>query len=244
LNGHEEAATIQAFAAEAARADIVISEVGAWSNPLSPDPETREKALEKCRNGLELAERIGARCCVNIAGSRGEKWDGPHAEDLTTETFDLIVDTVRSIIDAVKPRKAVYALETMPWMYPDSPEAYVRLIEAIDRPQFGVHLDPVNMINSPERYFHNARFIRHCFALLGPRIVGCHAKDIILRPNLTVHLDEVAPGKGTLDYRVFLQEVKRVGSGIPVMLEHLQTAEEYEAAARYVRDVEAGLCSH
>lgn len=241
LSGEEDQETIAAFAAEAARTDIVIAEVGAWSNPLSPDSVARQHALEKCQAGLELAERIGARCCVNIAGSRGEKWDGPHADDLTSETFDLIVDTVRAIIDAVKPRKAVYALETMPWMYPDSPEAYLRLIEAIDRPQFGVHLDPVNLINSPERYFHNARFIRHCFALLGPRIVGCHAKDIILRPNLTVHLDEVAPGQGGLDYKVFLQEVKRVGSGIPVMLEHLRTAEEYVVAANYVREIEAGL---
>ena len=58
---------------EAARvANIVISEVGAWSNPLSRDEKTRREALSLCQRRLDLAERIGARCCVNIAGSRGE----------------------------------------------------------------------------------------------------------------------------------------------------------------------------
>ena len=73
-----------------------------------------------------MADEIGARCCVNIAGSRGAKWDGPHPADLTPETFDLIVQSVREIIDAVKPTRAFYTLETMPWMYPDSADSYLR----------------------------------------------------------------------------------------------------------------------
>jgi sugar phosphate isomerase/epimerase len=130
-------ADIAAYRRAAQQADIVIAEVGAWSNPLSPDPAVRHAALDKCKASLLLAERIDARCCVIIAGSRGEKWDGPHPADLTEETFDLIVTTVRDIIDAVQPRQTVYALETMPWMYPDSLESYRHLIEAIDRPGLG-----------------------------------------------------------------------------------------------------------
>ena len=58
-----------------------------------------------------------------------------------------------------------------------------------------VHLDPVNMICSPQRYFNNAAFLRECFAKLGPYIKSCHAKDILLRDTLTVHLDEMRPGE-------------------------------------------------
>src|SRR5438105_3773923 len=85
-----DAATVAAYAQAARDADIVIAEVGAWSNPLSPDPATRAAAIEHCQRSLDLAERIGARCCVNIAGSRGMKWDGPHPDDLTEATFALI----------------------------------------------------------------------------------------------------------------------------------------------------------
>lgn len=229
--------TVRAYARAAADADIVIAEVGAWSNPLSPDDETRRKAVEFCRAQLHLADRIGARCCVNIAGSRGPKWDGPSPLDLTRETFAQIVETVRDIIDAVQPTRTYFCLETMPWMYPDSPDSYLELIRAIDRPGFAVHLDPVNLVNCPQRYFGNADLLRECFAKLGPWIQSCHAKDILMADRLTVHLDEVRPGAGVLEYRVFLEELSRVHPDTPLMLEHLPSAEEYAQAAAHVRGV-------
>jgi sugar phosphate isomerase/epimerase len=216
---------------------VVIAEVGAWSNPLSPDEDERSAALEKCKGSLQLAEEVGARCCVNISGSRGSKWDGPDAEDLTQETFDRIVETVRDIVDAVNPTRSCYALETMPWMYPDSPDAYASLIEAIDRPGFGAHLDPVNLINSPKRYFQNAALIRTCFRKLGPHIRSCHAKDSLLQTSLTVHLDEVRPGSGGLDYGVYLEELSKLDADTPLMLEHLDTEAEYTQGADYIRAV-------
>ncbi len=227
--------TIATYAQAAREADIVIAEVGAWSNPLSKDDKTRREAREFCKRQLELADKIGAVCCVNIAGSLGEKWDGPCAEDLTAEAFDLIVESVQEIVDSVQPESTVYTLETMPWMYPDSPQSYLDLMQAIDRKSVAVHLDPVNLINCPTRYFHNAAFLRECFALLGPQIVGVHAKDILLRQNLTVHLDEVRPGLGGLDYRVFLEEMGKLPPDTPFMLEHLPSEAEYQLAAEFVR---------
>ncbi|UCH35995.1 MAG: sugar phosphate isomerase/epimerase [Armatimonadota bacterium] len=228
---------VRAYAAAAEQAGIVIAEVGAWSNPISRDDETRRAALEHCRNQLALADRIGARCCVNIGGSRGEKWDGPHADDMTDDTFDLIVETTRSIIDAVRPTRTFYTLETMPWMYPDSADCYVRLIEAIDRKQFAVHLDPTNLISSPRRYFNNGAIIRECIAKLGAHIRSCHAKDIIMSDSFMVHLDETRPGLGILDYRVYLAELAQLDPDTPLMIEHLATAEEYTLAAEYIRSV-------
>ncbi|MFW6061839.1 MAG: TIM barrel protein, partial [Planctomycetota bacterium] len=111
---------VRAYADVAAEADILIAEVGTWSNPLSGDDAKRNAALQKCRDGLALADRIGSRCCVNIAGSRGEKWDGPHRADLTEESFEMIVETVRRIIDEVQPIRTHFTLEPMPWMFPDS----------------------------------------------------------------------------------------------------------------------------
>ena len=64
-------ATVQAYLRAAKAANVVIAEVGAWSNPLSPDAETRQKAIAKCQAKLALAERIGAHCCVNITRLAG-----------------------------------------------------------------------------------------------------------------------------------------------------------------------------
>ncbi|MBN1876551.1 MAG: sugar phosphate isomerase/epimerase [Anaerolineae bacterium] len=232
---------LNAYVKAARKANILIAEVGAWSNPLDPDEKTRKVAMDKCKTQLALAEAIGARCCVNISGSRGEPWDGPHPDNLTQETFEMIVETVQEIIDAVNPRRTYYTLEPMPWMYPDSADNYLSLIKAINRPQFGVHIDIVNVINSPQRYFNNATLINEWFSKLGPYVRSCHAKDTLLSTHLTTHLDEVRPGLGALSYPTLLTELNKLDPDTPLMIEHLEMEEEYRFAAEYIRGIATDL---
>lgn len=222
----------------AQNADIVIAEVGVWNNPLNRDEQARRKAIDDCQQRLALADTLGALCCVNISGSRGNMWNAPDPDNLTDETFDLIVETVRAIIDAVKPTRTFYTLETMPWLYPDSADIYEKLLRAIDRKQFGAHFDPANLVNSPDRYYHNDVLIREFVSRLGPHIKSCHARDVVLTAgHLPLHLDECRPGQGYLNYRVFLQELQRVNPEMPLMLEHFTQEEDYILAADYIRKV-------
>lgn len=230
-------ATIRAFEQAANEADILIAEVGVWNNPLSPDMKERSRAIDLCIKRLALADEIGARCCVNISGSRGTLWDGPHPDNYSTETFEMIVETTRHIIDTVQPTRTFFTLEPMPWMLPDSVDSYLDLIQAIDRTRFAAHLDPVNIITNPRTYFGNSRFLHICFERLGPHIKSCHAKDITLAEQLTVHLSEVRIGLGRLNYATFLREMKKLDPDTPLMLEHLPNAEDYLAAAAHVRAV-------
>jgi sugar phosphate isomerase/epimerase len=135
-------AVVKAYEDAAKKADIAIAEVGAWgNNPISPDEKTRKESIANCQAKLALAERIGARCCVNVCGSRNLKsWAGQHPDNLTDETFDMIVESVRAIIDGVKPTRTFYTVETGMWWYPISADSYLRLIKAIDRKQFGVRI--------------------------------------------------------------------------------------------------------
>ncbi|WP_308633981.1 sugar phosphate isomerase/epimerase family protein [Paenibacillus silvisoli] len=241
IGGDVNMAELEDYMKAAKKCDIFISEVGAWSNPISRNEDVRHKAIDYCIQRLELAERIGAQCCLNIAGSRGEQWDGPDPENFSNETFELIVETTRKIIDAVKPERTVFALEMMPWVYPDSADSYLSLIKAIDRKGFGVHFDPVNIISSPRIYYRNGDMIRGFFAKLGPYIRNCHAKDILLKGQLTVHLDEVIPGQGNLDYRTFLTELNKLHPDTTLIIEHLSTNEEYRQAADYIRQTASEL---
>ncbi|BAM47890.1 sugar phosphate isomerase/epimerase family protein [Amphibacillus xylanus] len=220
-------------AAEAA--DIVIAEVGAWSNPISPDPVVREKAINYCKDQLRLADRIGANVCVNISGSRGNQWDAPHPDNFSEATFNLIVKTVQEIIDDVKPTNTFFALEMMPWALPDDTETYLELMKAIDRKEFAVHFDPVNMLNSPRKVYRNRELIEEFFEKLGPYTKTAHAKDIALGTELTTHLSEVIPGEGILDYDAFLLGMDKLGPEIPLMMEHLDTEAEYDKATAYIR---------
>jgi sugar phosphate isomerase/epimerase len=229
---------VKAYEDAAKKADIAIAEVGAWgNNPIAPDEKTRKESIANCQKQLALAERIGARCCVNVSGSRNPKsWAGQSPDNLKDETFDMIVESVRLIIDGVKPTRTFYAVETGMWWYPISVDSYLRLIKAIDRKQFGVHLDPTNLIYSPPLYYGNGKVISECFEKLGPMIKSCHAKDVKLGDAALAHLDEIRPGLGGLDYKTFLKELSKYPD-TPLMVEHLKDAEEYRQAAEHIRGV-------
>ena len=226
----------KAFAAE----NVCIAEVGAWKNMLDPDAEKRRQNLEYVVERCALAEAVGARCCVDIAGSYNpdpDFWYGPDPKNLSREFFDATVANCRHVIDAVKPTRTRFTIEMMGWNLPDSPDAYLELIRAVDRKAFGVHLDVCNGINSPRRFYENSAYIDECFRKLGPWIVSCHAKDLKWVVELNVHFQEVVPGRGQIDYKAYLRGLAALGRDTPLMLEHLTTASEYEEGRKYILKV-------
>ena len=227
---------VRAFAAE----NVVIAEVGAWKNMMDPNADQRRENRRYVAQRMALAEAVGARCCVDIAGSyNATSWYGPHPKNLTQEFFDATVENCRSVIDAVKPKRTRFTIEMMGWSVPDGPDSYLKLIKAVDRPAFGVHMDVCNGINSPTRFYQNTEFIGECFRKLGPWIASCHAKDLEWKVELNVHFVEVIPGRGSVDYTAYLREISKLPVDAPLMLEHLKTAEEYEEGKKYIQKVAA-----
>jgi sugar phosphate isomerase/epimerase len=102
-------------------------------------------------------------------------------------------------------------------------------------------LDPCNLINSPVRFYRNTELLSECFDKLGRWIVSCHAKDLTWDVEMNVHFREVTLGTGSLDYATYLRRLaSRVPSGcgdVPLMIEHMQGAEEYDKSRRYLLDL-------
>ncbi|MBZ9939325.1 sugar phosphate isomerase/epimerase [Mesorhizobium sp. BR1-1-16] len=235
----EDSSRISAIRNAFAAADIEIAEVAAWRNISPPEPDARKAARDYVKERLALADEVGARCAITYIGSMAPGSDyEPHPDNLSQKGFDTFVDAAREIIDAVKPKRAKFCLEMMQWELPDSPEILVDLIKAIDRPAFAAHLDPVNLIVSPRQYYDTASLIRRCFELLGPWIISCHAKDITMGSTLSLHFDEVIPGRGALSYPTYLKELD--GRGIPIMLEHLADS-DYPEARDHLKSVGRSL---
>ena len=86
-------ATVSAFRKAAKEHDVIIAEVGAWSNPISVSETERKAAEAKCIAALAHAERLGAVCTVNIAGSRVP--DGFNAAGIS-------INVVRKALESVK----------------------------------------------------------------------------------------------------------------------------------------------
>ena len=233
-NAPEE--TIQAYKAAADKAGLTIAEVGIWRNTLASDPAEREKWITYAVDQLRLADRIGAVCAVNVVGTPyGPRWDGGYRDNFSQELWSEAVKMIQQVIDTAKPQHAKFCIEPMPWMIPSGPDEYLRLVEDVGRAEFGIHMDIVNMINNPQRYFYNTEFIDECFAKLGDRICSCHLKDILLKQEFTFQLQECACGEGTLDIDRYLRLAAASHPGMPMIIEHLHTDEEYLNTLKFVQ---------
>src|SRR5436189_272572 len=83
-----------------------VAEVGAWKNMLDPDSEKRRENMAYIQERLALAEELGARCCVDIAGSYDPHvWYGPNPRNISRGFVDATVENCRKLIDAVKPTR-------------------------------------------------------------------------------------------------------------------------------------------
>ncbi|MCL2120395.1 MAG: TIM barrel protein, partial [Planctomycetaceae bacterium] len=219
---------IKAFREAAEQHDLVIAEVGRWVNMMDADPEKRKANLEFVTEGLALADELNAKCCVDIAGSfDSESWFGPNPKNVSDEFFDIAVENARKIIDAVQPKRTVFAYEMVGWAIPDTAESYLRLLRAIDRKGFGVHLDVCNMINSPDKFWNNTRLINETIDLLGQWIVSAHAKDLRWQREMNIHFVECVIGEGVLDYVTLLNRLATLPNDVPLMIEHMNDHAEY-----------------
>ncbi|MCQ2241674.1 sugar phosphate isomerase/epimerase [Treponema sp.] len=225
-----------AYKNAADKAGLKIAEVGVWRNTLAADPAERKKWIDFAVGQLKMADEIGALCAVNVAGTpHGLRWDGGYRENFSRKTWDEIVSMIQEIIDRAEPKNAKYSIESMPWMVPTGPDEYLKLMKDVNRPQFAAHLDVVNMITSPQRYFFNDDFLRECFDKLHGKILSCHLKDIRLKEEYTFQLQECACGEGSLDINLFAELATKENPEMPMIIEHLNTDEEYIASIRYVQ---------
>lgn len=248
-----DTATIKALTEAVADAGLIIGEAGAWKNLIAHDDATRKANLQYAVDVLSVADELGVVACVafhGTVGHPGDPWQlsdnfdyGPHPGNLGEAGFERAVETARYVIDAVKPKRTKFSLEMVPWLVTGTPEGYLKLIKAVDRREFGAHIDAANMITSPQWYFDTPGMLRHGFELLGPYVVSAHAKDIVMKGGpgrISFHMDEVVPGEGMLDYRAYLRELNALGRDVPLMIEHF-TQPEYDRARDHIRKVGAEI---
>ena len=73
LNCNDDEQKIIAYKDAAEKAGLTIAEVGIWRNALASDPDERKANMDYCVNQLRLADFLGARCAVNVAGAFGPR---------------------------------------------------------------------------------------------------------------------------------------------------------------------------
>lgn len=220
--------------------DVTLAEVGFWENILDQDPSARKRARTQAMERFAAADEMGVRCFITTTGAQvyGSVNDNvTEDENIPDADLQAAADFANEVLIAVKPRRCVFTYEMFPLTALDSVSQMEKLLKAVDRPGFGVHLDLTNLYSSARAFFYRRQILNQCVQSFGDRIVSCHVKDMVLRPGLSVMLEERMIGRGHVDIGAYIRAMHEINPNMPVMLEHMNTQSEYDEAAQAIQEI-------
>jgi len=218
----------------------VITQVACYTNlECAPGP-ARDQQLARLSHVIRLAACAGARCVVSGAGHMQpdypDRIDVAHVDNWSAAAMDRLANSCEEAAAVAADVGITFCVE--PWVLTtlNSPARLSEVVRRVGTRGFGVLLDPVNLMTL-DTYFDNGRLIRACFDVLGDAIVLVHAKDtLLLEHALTYHMSETRAGEGNLDYETLLRCMDQLADPeTPLIIEHLDTYQEIEAAGEYIR---------
>jgi sugar phosphate isomerase/epimerase len=219
-------------------AGLEVAQANGWYECLvNPD----DALLRSGIRGLEALTRMGrelnARCVYVRPGSlnpRGHWW--PHPGNHSLEIFNRLVKSLRTACATAAQEGMDLAVEGHVLSPLDSPEAVRNLLDAVASPHLKFNLDPVNFMGTVADVHDTRPKLNQLFDLLGEEGIIAHAKDCALRDALVVHIEEVIPGQGSLDYDLFLHRFSTKQPNGYVLIEHLPM-ESIPAARNFILQV-------
>ena len=170
----------------------------------------RCSALADLRRSLAIAERIEARLLRVVLDAGGR-----------TPAAETVPALLRAFLPDLRAAGITLAIENH---FALSPAALAQIVEAIDDPQVGVCLDPLNAI---ARLTGVAETVR----TLAPYAVAVHAKDAVTRRLGTGFAIVGCPlGEGMVDVAALLDAVRAAGRSPDLLVESWMDRLEDEAA--------------
>jgi len=204
---------------------------GRYNDLVTPDNVVRAEGVRAFQALLRIGRAWDVQTVYVRPGglnSRGSWW--PHPENRAPQTFDRLVQSLRQVCETAETEGVTIAIEGHVLSVLYSAQRIRDVLDAVGSPALKFNLDPVNFVGSVADVYDTPAVIDELFDLLGDDIVAMHAKDCALRDALVLHIDEVTPGEGTMDYELLL---RRFDASCPdgyVLIEHL--TQEFVPAAQ------------
>jgi len=112
--------------------DVVIYEVGGYTNLVTPDAKSLQENLKRLAHCIEVAESVNCRMVGTVAGSCDpQNLINVHPDNWTIETWNLLVKSIKQVLRDTSGMKAVIGMEAQVTSIIDSPLAHRRLMEDV-----------------------------------------------------------------------------------------------------------------
>lgn len=235
-------------AAEAARkrladAGVVIAQAaGVSANLVCADEAERAHELERLREALLTAAQLGAESLITGCGTLHPTFFyGPHPDNHAPQTVDRLVDSLTLAARAAEDVGVPVLIECHQLTTMSRPEVIREVLDRVDSPWVLANFDPVNLLASLDDVYGNAAAMTRMVDVVGTRYAAsAHLKDVTVRADIVLHLDEVAPGEGYLDVQAFMDNAARLDDPITLVVEHLPR-EASMAALASIRELAPSL---
>jgi sugar phosphate isomerase/epimerase len=169
-----------------------------------PDPEARAEEVRRQQDAIRLAAELGASVCRTLSGQRREGLDTDEAVGWVVECIERSLPVAEEYgVDVVIENHYKDAF----WTYPEfaqKADVFLRIVERIDHPRFGVQYDPSNAILAGDDPLE-------LLAAVKGRMLAMHASDRWLEEGAT--LDDLRQADGTLGYSPKLRHGE-IGKGM------------------------------
>lgn len=210
---------------------VSISMLGAYFNPLDPDPSVVEEGIKRFTEYLSLSKEFDCQYVGTETGSLNKDFSF-NKDNGSRETFNRIVDIISRLCTEAEKFDTYVAVEAV-WCHSiSSPEKMKELIDSVDSKRMKVIFDPVNVLTL-ENYKSRDSIIERAFKLFGDKIVLIHAKDFIIKDNKMV---STPIGKGIVDYVQILKFMDKYCSNAPIIIEELIN-KELEESRKYISNI-------
>jgi sugar phosphate isomerase/epimerase len=206
-------------------------------NLVDADPGVRADALSRMRRAMAVASQLDAVMVNTGVGSHHSSFPyGPHPANHTPEAVDTLVANLRILCPEASDSGVLLSLEPHVMTTIGDVETISAVVEAVGHPVLRVNFDPVNLLGTLPEVFGSAAVIRAIGDRLGPVLApSAHVKDVRPAPALVIHLEEVPPGDGFVDWDAFFAVCRRFADGSALIVEHLEGDAVDEALARVTR---------
>jgi sugar phosphate isomerase/epimerase len=201
-------------------AGLRIPSVSATFNTIDPDLDRRATQTRRAVRLIGLAPLLGADVVTLCTGTRDpvDMWRG-HPDNTTGSARRDLLTTLEPLLAAAADAGVLLGIEPEPGnVVRDAPAAARLLAELGAGAPVAVVFDPANLL-SPGTVHRQEHILTEAVDLLGPRIVGVQAKDV-------VDGGYSAAGAGAMDYHLVWRLLDRLDP-VPVIV---QDAAEADAA--------------
>jgi sugar phosphate isomerase/epimerase len=163
----------------------------------------------------------------------------PHPHNWTESARKQLVKSLKECQAAAEDVGVFLSLEGHQLVTLESAEVTAAILDEVDSPWVRSDYDSANWITR-ETVYTTGQAVSHHIDVLGRYIVSCHAKDIWIENQLTLHLQDGCPGKGNMDFYTLFKRMEALSPDYPVIVEGA-SADEMPAVGKLFHKIAQDL---